>query len=90
MPSRTLSEEANVIDLYDEVLGSPALRQHRFDWLRGDARPGKQSARLPVDSYYPEHQLVRFSRGPDRPPRSPRHPGSPDPRRPRPRGRPPA
>ena len=58
MPSRTLSDESYVIDLCDEVLGRPALRQHRFDFLRGDARPGKQGARLPVDAYYPEQQLV--------------------------------
>jgi hypothetical protein len=58
MPKRTLSDESYVIDLCDEVLGTPALRQHRFDWLRGDARPGKQGVRLPVDAYYPELQLV--------------------------------
>jgi hypothetical protein len=58
MPSRTLSDESYVIDLCDEVLGARASRQHRFDWLRGDARPGKRGARLPVDAYYPEQQLV--------------------------------
>jgi hypothetical protein len=58
VPRRTLSDESYVIDLCDEALGSPALRQHRFDWLRGDAPPGKQGARLPVDAYYPDHQLV--------------------------------
>jgi hypothetical protein len=58
MPSRTLSDESYVIDLCDEVLGAPALWQHRFDWLRGDARPGKQGARLPVDAYCPKRQLV--------------------------------
>lgn len=58
MPSRTLSDEAYVIDLCDEALGQPALRQHRFDWLRGDARPGEQGARLPLDAYYPDLSLV--------------------------------
>ena len=58
MPSRTLSDESYVIDLCDEALGTPALRQHRFDWLRGDARPGKRGVRLPVDAYYPDHRLV--------------------------------
>ena len=58
MPPRTLSDESYVIDLCDEVLGTPALRQHRFDWLRGDARPGKPGARLPVDAYYPDLRLV--------------------------------
>jgi len=56
--SRTLSDEAYVINLCDEVLSTSALRQHRFDFLRGDARPGKQGARLPVDAYYPDKQLV--------------------------------
>ena len=58
MPSRSLSDETYVIDLCDEVLGTVALRQHRFDFLRGDAGPGKQGMRLPVDAYYPELQLV--------------------------------
>lgn len=58
MPSRILSDEAYVIDLCDEVLGMRALRQHRFDFLRGDAKPVKQGTRLPVDAYYPELQLV--------------------------------
>lgn len=58
MPSRRLSDEAYVIDLCDEVLGTRALRQHRFDFLRGDARPGKQGIRLPVNAYYPDRQLV--------------------------------
>ena len=58
MASRTLSDETYVIDLCDEVLGMLALRQHRFDFLRGDAGPGKQGTRLPVDAYYPELQLV--------------------------------
>jgi hypothetical protein len=58
MPSRTLSDESYVIDLCDEVLGEAALRQHRFDYLRGDARPGGQGVRLPVDAYYPALELV--------------------------------
>jgi hypothetical protein len=58
MPSRSLSDEAYVIDLCDEVLGTRAQRQYRFDFLRGDARPGKQGMRLPVDAYYPGPQLV--------------------------------
>ena len=58
MPPRTLSDESYVVDLCDEALGMQALRQHRFDWLRGDARPGRQGGRLPVDAYYPELQLV--------------------------------
>jgi hypothetical protein len=58
MPSRTLSDESYIIDLCDEALGTPALRQHRFDWLRGDPRPEKPGVRLPVDAYYPDLELV--------------------------------
>lgn len=55
---RETSEEYYVLDLCDEVLQSEGLRQHRFDWLLGD--PGKNGGRvrLPVDAYWPEHQLV--------------------------------
>jgi hypothetical protein len=46
-------DEPYVIDLCDRVLGRKALRQHRFDFLRGDTeRP------LPVDAYYPDLSLV--------------------------------
>ena len=41
MPSRNLNNETYVINLCDETLGMVALRQHRFDFLRGDARTGK-------------------------------------------------
>ena len=58
MASRSLSDESYVIDLCDEVLGTVALRQHRFDFLRGDAGPGNQGFMLPADAYYPELQLV--------------------------------
>jgi hypothetical protein len=50
MPQR---DEAYVIDLCDELLGQVALRQHRFEFLRGDA-----GTRLPVDAYYPALRLV--------------------------------
>jgi hypothetical protein len=53
MPSRSLSNETYVIDLCDEVLGAVALRQHSFDFLRGDSGPGRQGKRLPVDAYTP-------------------------------------
>jgi hypothetical protein len=58
VPSRSLSDETYVIDLCDEALGRIALRQHSFDFLRGDAGPARQGKRLPVDAYYPELQLV--------------------------------
>ena len=50
---RRNSDEEYVIDLCDEVLGESARRQHRFDFLRGDA-----NTRLPVDAYYPRRKLV--------------------------------
>ncbi len=56
--SRASSDEAYVIDLCDEILGEKAQRQHRFDWLRGDPNEAGVRARLPVDAYYPRHDLV--------------------------------
>lgn len=52
------SDEAYVLDLCDEVLGTSSCRQHRFDWLLGD--PGKSGRRvkLPVDGYWPDFHLV--------------------------------
>lgn len=51
-------DEDYVINLCEEVIGQPALRQHRFDWLRGD--PGKSGRRvaLPVDAYWPNPGVV--------------------------------
>ncbi|RZK02978.1 MAG: hypothetical protein EOO46_18200 [Flavobacterium sp.] len=51
--TRAQSDESYVIDLCDEVLKQKALRQHRFDFLKGDA-----GTRLPVDAYYPALNLV--------------------------------
>ena len=69
-----------MIDLCDEILEESALREHRFDWLRGDpGRDGRKAATLPVDAYYPRHgfvveywerqhdQAVAFFDKPDRP-----------------------
>ena len=51
-------DEAYVLELCDIILGVIGIRQHRFDFLRGD--PGKRGIcrRLPVDAYYPDHGLV--------------------------------
>ena len=46
-------DEHYVIDLCDEVLGESAQRQHRFDFLRGDA-----NTLLPIDAYYPSLNLA--------------------------------
>jgi hypothetical protein len=52
-------EQAYVLDLCDELLGEPACREHRFDWLRGDpGGRGRAGRTLPVDAYYPGHRLV--------------------------------
>lgn len=47
------SDENYVIDLCDEELQLKALRQHRFDFLKGDA-----GTRLPVDAWYSTLSLV--------------------------------
>jgi very-short-patch-repair endonuclease len=44
--------------LCDEVLQIKGLRQHRFDFLLGDANAQGRKAKLPVDIYYPELKLV--------------------------------
>lgn len=56
---RETSDEHYVLDLCDAELGARGLRQHRFDWLRGDVSPASgRSVRLPVDGYWPELGLV--------------------------------
>jgi hypothetical protein len=56
---RTGSDERYILDLCDKVLGVKSLRQHRFDFLRGDVGPrGREGQRLPVDAYYPSLNLV--------------------------------
>jgi hypothetical protein len=52
------SDEAYVLELCDEVLGEHGRRQHRFDWLLGDAGVSGWRVRLPVDSYWAGHGLV--------------------------------
>ncbi|WP_276372704.1 hypothetical protein [Chryseolinea sp. H1M3-3] len=47
------SDECYIIDLCDQVLNRKASRQHRFDFLLGDA-----GTRLPVDAYYSDIKLV--------------------------------
>lgn len=48
-----------MLDLCDEIAGTPGLRQHRFEWLVGDVSPTTgRAVRLPVDSYWPEQRLV--------------------------------
>jgi len=47
------SDESYVIGLCDEALKSKAIRQHRFDFLRGDS-----GTKLPVDANYQVLNLV--------------------------------
>lgn len=47
------SDEAYVLDLCDQILKRDSMRQHRFDFLKGDA-----GTKLPVDAYYPDLSLV--------------------------------
>jgi hypothetical protein len=54
-----LENERYVLDLCDEVLGLVGMRQHRFEWLKGDPSPKTGNRRaLPVDAYYPTKRLV--------------------------------
>ena len=46
-------DEIYILDLCDEILGRKGSRQHRFDFLRGDA-----GTKLPVDTYYEDLALV--------------------------------
>lgn len=57
--SRSHSDEHYVLDLCDEVLGVPGIRQATFDWLRGDPSPARlRGTKLPVDGYWPQLELV--------------------------------
>jgi hypothetical protein len=52
-PRKSQSDESYIIDLCDEVLGKKGDRQKRFPFLVGDS-----GSKLPVDSYYPQFNLV--------------------------------
>lgn len=59
MARRADSDEHYVLDLCDELLGVPGIRQARFDWLRGDPSPTRpRGVTLPVDGYWPDLRLV--------------------------------
>ncbi len=53
-----VSDEKYVIDLCDRILNLKASRQHKFDFLLGDKNSKGFSAKLPVDAYYKELNLV--------------------------------
>lgn len=50
---RINSDEYYIINICDKLLNKKSLRQHEFDFLKGDS--GKK---LPVDAYYPDLNLV--------------------------------
>jgi hypothetical protein len=59
MGNRSASDEFYVLDLADDVLGCPASRQHRFEWLRGDFSEKRGSySHLPVDGFWESLNLV--------------------------------
>ncbi|MFE2558610.1 hypothetical protein ACFXGT_21810 [Streptomyces sp. NPDC059352] len=58
MGTRDDSDEAYVVGLCNRILGESALAQHKFDWLLGDPGAGGRRVKLPVDAYWPGHQLV--------------------------------
>lgn len=51
-------DETYILDLCDDVLGVPSLRQHRFPFLFGDTGVSGRRVRLPVDAYYPNLRLA--------------------------------
>lgn len=53
-----MSDEHYIIGLCDAVLGFPASRQHRFDFLLGDKCPRGRQRKLPVDAFYEPLRLV--------------------------------
>jgi len=57
--ARSDSDEHYVLDLCDEILGTPSVRQATFDWLRGDPSPNRPpGTKLPVDGLWRELSLV--------------------------------
>ena len=52
-PARRDSDQAYVVDIVARIIGEPALGEHTFDWLRGDA-----GTKLRVDAYFPAHGVV--------------------------------
>jgi len=55
---RSGSDEHYIIDLCDEILNRKACRQYRFEFLLGDPGNNGRCAKLPVDAYYEDLNLV--------------------------------
>ena len=58
METSNIKDEHYVLDLCDKVLGLSSSRQHKFDFLLGDPNANGMAAKLPVDGYYSELNLV--------------------------------
>ncbi|MFE1439183.1 hypothetical protein [Streptomyces sp. NPDC058739] len=58
MGTRDDSDEAYVVALCNRILHESALTQHKFDWLLGDPGTNGRRVKLPVDAYWPGHELV--------------------------------
>ncbi|MFJ6016853.1 hypothetical protein [Streptomyces sp. NPDC092952] len=58
MATRDGRDETYVVRLCNRILEESALPQHRFDWLLEDPGAGGRQVKLPVDAYWPGHQLV--------------------------------
>ena len=58
MEQNIKKDEHYVLFLCDKVLGRKSLRQYKFDFLRGDEGKKGIRAKLPVDAYYEELNLV--------------------------------
>lgn len=57
---RENSDEAFGLALCDMVLDEVGVRQHRFNWLRGDSSPTGRLEKLPVvdGGYWPHANVV--------------------------------
>ena len=51
-------DELYVLNLCDKILNLESSRQQKFDFLLGDKNKNGKSAKLPVDSFYKELNLV--------------------------------
>ena len=51
-------DEHYVLELCDKVLGLMSSRQHKFDFLLGDPNANGMMAKLPVDGFYQDLNLV--------------------------------
>lgn len=56
--SKKNKDENYVLDLCDQILEISSSRQHRFNFLLGDLNKKGIAAKLPVDAYYLEKNLV--------------------------------